>query len=99
MNSEHGFDENTRYVPLRWVFISIGVSGSCVVAVCLSAFTVGGVLARNSLGQEALSQRVSNIETDRTVRIREGEAFQRESLQRLATIEAKLDQALKAQRH
>lgn len=91
MTSKNVISENDRFVPLRWVFVSISIAiGSLGVAIT-STFAVGTWTARISMGQAAVDQRISSIEGDRSRRIAQGEEFQKETIKALSRIETRLD--------
>jgi len=87
----HNIIDDQKLIPLRWVFISLGFFAGCLGSIVVGAIAIGTWTTRISLGQETQNSRISSIESDRSIRITQGETFQRDTLSRLSSMEAKIN--------
>lgn len=91
LSSEDGVLDEKKLVPLRWVFVSVGVASAALGSVIVGALTIGGWTSRVSLGQQEQDKRISVIEDDRKERIKENEIFERSVISQLSAMDTKMN--------
>jgi hypothetical protein len=78
-------------VPIRWVFVSLGLSCGALASVVIGALSVGAWTTKVSLGQEAQSARIASVETKVESNSEKERLLEKELIDRLARIETKID--------
>ena len=82
-------------VPLRWVFVSIGLAASALAACLLGAVAMGAWSARVGMGQEAANSRMEGIATRVEAFENSFHSLEKDNADRLGRIETKVDLLLK----
>lgn len=81
-------------VPIKWVFFSLGLSVSTILAVLGASLAIGNWTAQVSINQTMQSQRIAALETQHEQSLE----FRRILFEKLAVLETKVD-AIKEQKH